>query len=64
MASDIKLVVYSSTITMMHGPINIRLSSVLELLGTEQKRLSRFTIQALHTPTESRDPLNWTLGGI
>jgi len=27
-ASDIKLVFYSSTITMMHGPINIRLSSV------------------------------------
>jgi len=27
-ASDIKLVFYSSTITMMHGPINIRLSTV------------------------------------
>jgi len=26
-ASDIKLVFYSSTITMMHGPINIRLTS-------------------------------------
>ena len=26
MASDIKLVFYSSTITMMHGPINIRLT--------------------------------------
>jgi len=25
-ASDIKLIFYSSTITMMHGPINIRLS--------------------------------------
>jgi hypothetical protein len=25
-ASDIKLVFYSSTITMMHGPINIRFS--------------------------------------
>ena len=24
LASDIKLVFYSSTITMMHGPINIR----------------------------------------
>ena len=24
-ASDIKMVFYSSTITMMHGPINIRL---------------------------------------
>jgi len=28
-ASDVKLVLYSSTITMMHGPINIRLSVVL-----------------------------------
>jgi len=27
-ASDIKLVFYSSTITMMHGPINIRLSYI------------------------------------
>ena len=26
-ASDIKLVFHSSTITMMHGPINIRLNS-------------------------------------
>ena len=28
-ASDIKLVFYSSTITMMHGPINIRIQTVL-----------------------------------
>jgi hypothetical protein len=27
--SDIKLVFYSSTITMTHGPINIRISHVL-----------------------------------
>jgi len=26
MASDIKLVFYSSTITMMHGPTNIRMN--------------------------------------
>jgi len=26
LASDIKLVFHSSTITMMHGPINIRLN--------------------------------------
>jgi len=28
MASDIKLVFYSSTITMVHGPINIRFTNV------------------------------------
>ena len=28
-ASDIKLVFYSSTITMMHGPINIRFTNIL-----------------------------------
>jgi len=30
-ASDIKLVFYSSTITVMHGPINIRFSSKLRI---------------------------------
>jgi len=30
-ASDIKLVFYSSTITMMHGPINIRLTITIQL---------------------------------
>jgi len=29
MASDINLVFCSSTITMMHGPVNIRLSNIL-----------------------------------
>jgi len=28
MASDIKLVVYSSAVTLMHGPINIRRSTI------------------------------------
>jgi len=37
-ASDIKLVFYSSPITMMHGPINIRLSNAIPLL-------SRFKLQ-------------------
>jgi len=38
-ASDIKLVYYSSTITMMHGPINIRLScmSNTPVLGTSRQ---------------------------
>jgi len=31
MASDIKLVFYSSTITMMHGPINIRIFCEINL---------------------------------
>jgi len=33
MASDIKLVFHSSTIAMMHGPINIRLNFITELSG-------------------------------
>jgi len=37
-ASDIKLVFYSSTITMMHGPINIR---CLTLYGGADKSLAR-----------------------
>ena len=32
MASDIKLVFYSSTITMMHGPVNIRLTKSRSIL--------------------------------
>ena len=31
-ASDIKLVFYSSTITMTHSPINIRLKSIFYIL--------------------------------
>ena len=36
-ASDIKLVFYSSTITMMHGPINIRLKAMLWCILTDKK---------------------------
>jgi len=32
-ASDIKLVFYSSTITMMHGPISIRLLLIIRMQG-------------------------------
>jgi hypothetical protein len=38
-ASDIKLVFHSSTITMMHGPINIRLEFILNLLTTVSSKL-------------------------
>jgi len=40
LASDIKLVSYSSTITMMHGPINISLDKVIEELEKCKRRSS------------------------
>ena len=40
-ASDIKLVFYSSTITMMHGPINVRLNTFMFEQSTEFNTLHR-----------------------
>jgi len=37
MASDIKLVFYSSNITMMHGPINIRLTAFVYSCSTKEE---------------------------
>jgi len=39
-ASDIKLVFYSSTITMMHGPINIRYTKSLQFVPEDKRGLS------------------------
>ena len=39
-ASDIKLVFYSSTITMMHGPMNVRFMWYLNLYHFQNSRLS------------------------
>ena len=41
MASDIKLVFYFSTITMVHGPINIRLSRMFEVRKQKFTRAGR-----------------------
>ena len=49
-ASDIKLVFHSSTITMMHGPINIRLNFCLiqvsdgEMKGTEIEGIAKLWV--------------------
>ena len=51
-ASDIKLVFYSSTITMMHGPINIRTGVVLPNI----RRCTRS-----HDFTNHMKILNWRL---
>jgi len=48
-ASDIKLVFYSSTITMMNGPINIKLNSVYLRLKTYTHLVARQAI--FHVPT-------------
>jgi len=52
-ASDIKLVFYSSTITMMHGPINIRLGVVRWLA---HKRHEHRTLQIVYTATQQHLP--------
>jgi len=41
-ASDIKLIFYSSTITMMHGPINIRFALLFESLNAGRMLLLNF----------------------
>ena len=51
--SDIKLVSNSSTITMMHGPINIRLKNVGNFMGYSEDRytlLGAF-VKQLRKPT-------------
>ena len=49
-ASDIKLVFYSSTITMMHGPINIRIISQIRKHMTGEYSLEYYA---------ARQVLNW-----
>jgi len=44
-ANDIKLVFYSSTITMMHGPINTRLITLL--LKQPERQLASFLINRI-----------------
>jgi len=68
-ASDIKLVFYSSTITMMHGPINIRFMNLCLVLDTSafHKSLKCYgswiwSAYFLHfTNHHSKAPLNDTL---
>jgi hypothetical protein len=48
-ASDIKLVFYSLTITMMHGPINIRLAMSIHFLNSFQLQIpiTSYTMESL-----------------
>jgi len=62
-ASDIKLVFYSSTTTMMHGPINISINiySLTLVLGGVGGQ--RYTPAALHPWRETQYPFYSSLGG-
>ena len=50
MASEIKLVFYSSTITMMHGPINIRYTLCYALLWQTLRRLLHYSKNFIFYP--------------
>jgi len=72
LASDIKLVFYSSTITMMHGPINIRcinpvqytdgwravVNTVMNIRVPEKKNRQRFLDQLRNNYSLSTTPFN------
>jgi len=49
-ASDIKLVFYSSTVTMMHGPINIRLFVYIWMMPSRCARVTEcyFKVPSIH----------------